>query len=423
MPDRKHSMTDTPPSTPLARTAVIVLGMHRSGTSALAGVLGQLGAALPRDLMGASEMNAKGFFESNLVMDLNDRILASAGLAWWDTRRLSADWLQAPAAETFLSEACDVLQSDFQDARLFVMKDPRICRMMPFWRTALERFGARPMVVHTHRPPMDVAASLARWAGHDTEYNLLLWLRHLLDAEADSRDLPRVFTSYHMLLEDWEAAIARITGGLEIDWPRGLPEAGDDIRAFLSHDLQHFSKTGTHGVPLPAMLRTVLDILDRWAAEGEDHKDQAVLDDLRAHLDRVSPLYDELAMRSALRKSETKTLSAALDEKTNHLARETTRREHLEHLQAALQDRYATLQGDLDGAEARLQDMSRRATEAAAAADLARVELERTRLRLMAERDAALDLARRREAEFLSSTSWRVTAPLRLVSRAVRRML
>lgn len=416
-------MTDTPPSTPLARTAVIVLGMHRSGTSALAGVLGQLGAALPRDLMGASEMNAKGFFESKLVMDLNDRILASAGLAWWDTRRLSADWLQAPAAETFLSEACDVLQSDFQDARLFVMKDPRICRMMPFWRTALERFGARPMVVHTHRPPMDVAASLARWAGHDTEYNLLLWLRHLLDAEADSRDLPRVFTSYHRLLEDWEAAIARITGGLEIDWPRGLPEAGDDIRAFLSRDLQHFSKTGTQGIPLPAMLRTVLDILDRWAAEGEDHKDQAVLDDMRAHLDRVSPLYDELAMRSALRKSETKTLSAALDEKTNHLARETTRREHLEHLQAALQDRYATLQGDLDGAEARLQDMSRRATEAAAAADLARAELERTRLRLMAERDAALDLARRREAEFLSSTSWRVTAPLRLVSRAVRRML
>ena len=422
--------------------------MHRSGTSALAGVLGQLGAALPRDLMGASEMNAKGFFESNLVMDLNDRILASAGLTWWDTRRLSADWLQTPAAEAFLSEACDVLRSDFQDAALFVMKDPRICRMLPFWRAALDRFGARPMVVHTHRPPLEVAASLTRWAGHEADYSLLLWLRHLLDAEADSRDLPRIFTSYHRLLDGWEGALARITAGLDIDWPRGLPEAGDDIRAFLSPDLQHFARTGPGGDPLPAMLQTVLDILDRWAAEGEDRGDHDALDDLSAQLDRVAPIYDELAMRSALRRSEIKTLTASLDDYRQRLTRETARRELLEQQQAALHDRHATALRDLGAAEARLQGMSRRAAEAEAklqdqtrraaeaearlqqeacqvaeAAAFARAELEQTRRGLAAERDAALDLARRREAEFLSSTSWRVTAPLRLVSRAVRRML
>ena len=42
------------------QTSLIVLGMHRSGTSALAGVLGHLGAALPQDLMAPSDMNAKG---------------------------------------------------------------------------------------------------------------------------------------------------------------------------------------------------------------------------------------------------------------------------------------------------------------------------------------------------------------------------
>lgn len=171
------------------QTALIVLGMHRSGTSALAGVLGHLGAALPQDLMAPSDMNAKGFFESNRITGLNDRLLAQAGFTWWDPRLFPATWFGTPEAEALLDEAVEVLRADYGDARLFVMKDPRICRLLPFWIAALDRFGARVRIVHTHRAAWDVAASLSRWAEYEPEFGLILWARHVLDAEADSRAL------------------------------------------------------------------------------------------------------------------------------------------------------------------------------------------------------------------------------------------
>lgn len=405
-------MIDTVPS----KTALIVLGMHRSGTSALAGVLGHLGAALPRDLMAASNRNAKGFFESNLVMNLNDRILESAGSNWWDIRRIPLDWLETQAAASFLDSAQEVLHSDFQDAPLFVLKDPRICRLMPFWKRALDRFGARIMVVHTHRPPLDMSASLTRWSGHETDYNLVLWLRHVLDAEADSRDLPRVFTSYHGLLENWELAVDHITRGLEIHWPRSAAEAHDEIADFLSRDLQHFSGLAADDGrdALPAALRTTLDLLDRWAAKAEDAGDHGTLDDLQARLDLVAPLYEGPALRSAERRVEIETLTASLAQANASLAQANAslaqtrellaqgnaRHEALVQQHADLRSRHAAMEGKLSALSAQSAILTSS---------------------LSAERDAALERARQREAEFLNSTSWRVTAPLRFVSRMVRR--
>ena len=68
------------------KTAIIVSGMHRCGTSAIAGVLHLLGASLPRKLMPAMPENPRGFFESLDVKALNDRIFADAGREWCDRR-------------------------------------------------------------------------------------------------------------------------------------------------------------------------------------------------------------------------------------------------------------------------------------------------------------------------------------------------
>ena len=60
--------------TPPPRSAIVILGMHRSGTSALAGVLNMLGCDLPETLMPANAYNEKGYFESNAIRLLNDRV-------------------------------------------------------------------------------------------------------------------------------------------------------------------------------------------------------------------------------------------------------------------------------------------------------------------------------------------------------------
>ena len=61
---------------------ILVLGMHRSGTSALSGLLVKSGMDGPIDMMPATENNPKGYYESAAVMKLNDQLLSKLGYQW-----------------------------------------------------------------------------------------------------------------------------------------------------------------------------------------------------------------------------------------------------------------------------------------------------------------------------------------------------
>lgn len=85
----------------MRKEVIFILGMHRSGTSAVAGAFGKLGAELPNDLMGAQPTNPLGFFDSNSAVYLNDQILESLGTNWRDWRPISPHWFQTEAAQEF----------------------------------------------------------------------------------------------------------------------------------------------------------------------------------------------------------------------------------------------------------------------------------------------------------------------------------
>ena len=286
--------------TRVRRTALLVLGMHRSGTSALTGVIGLMGADLPNDLMAASDLNAKGFFESNRITGFDEDLLASAGFTWWDCRRFPPDWFASPKAGEFARRAAGELAAEYGDSALFVLKDPRICRLAPFWLPVLRDNGCKPRVILPLRHPRDVAASLEHRAGYDPDYGLLMWLRHVLDAEADTRGTRRVFTSYEALMTDWSAEIRRIGTALGLSWPRSLSVAGPEIDAFLSRDLQHFARTGVERgstMALPALVRKAYEILGTWTRDGERPADHGRLDKLRAKLDASTDSFGGLARR------------------------------------------------------------------------------------------------------------------------------
>ena len=140
-PRKKHSADHDHRS----RTAVVVLGMHRSGTSAVTGVLGQMGCDLPQDLMGPAEINTRGFFESNRITGLNDELLASAGFSWFSFPRFPVGWFASPKADEFLERAAEVIGAEFGRSHLFALKDPRICRQLPIWQPELGLAGCRPV--------------------------------------------------------------------------------------------------------------------------------------------------------------------------------------------------------------------------------------------------------------------------------------
>jgi hypothetical protein len=218
---------------------IIVLGMHRSGTSAVTGVLTELGGSAPNNLMLPHIANERGFFESVPIMRFNDELLASAGSSWDDWRKFNGSWYKSPAASSFKRRATTLFQCEFGDADLPVLKDPRICRFAPFWIDVLQDMHATVRIVLPIRSPLEVAQSLEAAQRIPIVKGLLLWLRHTLDAEAQTRHVPRSLFTWDQFLSDWRRIAEKITFDSGLGWPRLSDRAARQIDAFLSRELVH----------------------------------------------------------------------------------------------------------------------------------------------------------------------------------------
>ena len=227
------------------RTAYLVLGMHRSGTSAAAQVLALAGAQLPTNLMPGDEHNAKGYFEPWKIALFNDERLRSAGGAWEDVFGYPFRPLGRRPERAWLNRAEALFEEEYAGAAHPLLKDPRISILLPFWRTALAdlEIGARCVIPVRH--PLAVAGSLERRNGFPPQKSVLLWSSYMLAAEAYSRDLPRAFVSYDALLTDWRAEAARIEAAHGAPLPKLTERAGKAIDRFLSASLRHNAGGGS----------------------------------------------------------------------------------------------------------------------------------------------------------------------------------
>lgn len=280
---------------PHEKVAILVLGMHRSGTSLLAGILDCLGCRGPKTPIEANEKNPKGFFESKKIFQLNDEILAVAGTRWDDWQPLHEDWLCSPRFSEFHSRAIELLRGEYEDASMIYLKDPRICRLLPLWRNALEELGYRVVCIHTHRHPIDVAKSLEarKTISVEPSLGMLSWFRHVLEGENISRDLPRVFTSYASLLEDWQIFANNAENTFDLTWPVIKRVAQNRVAQLIDPGLRHHEsciQTFLQDPLIPNNFRETLQILENWAHAGENKGDRQKFDALRHNFDLATPL-------------------------------------------------------------------------------------------------------------------------------------
>jgi len=209
--------------------ALFVLGMHRSGTSALGGTLWRLGLDLGTNLMPPEEgSNSLGFYEHNSIVPIHEVLLRAMGSHWSDPEAFPSGWLKSAAAEEARAAIRTVLDHDFPAGRAtdWGMKDPRLCRFVALWRPILER--VRPCFILVRRDPAEVAASLEARDGMDWEAALWLWWRYMSEAERDTRGEARIFVDYDQLLNDWRGLVARIAAAFAMPdlSPIGLDPLG-----------------------------------------------------------------------------------------------------------------------------------------------------------------------------------------------------
>lgn len=208
------------------RRALIVLGMHRSGTSALTGTLWRLGLDLGTNLMPPEEgSNSLGFYEHNSIVPIHEILLREMGSHWSSAEPFPADWLDGPAAGRARAAISDVLDHDFPPGGTedWGMKDPRLCRFVRLWRPVLT--DSEPCFILVRRDPAEVAASLAARDGMEHEAAARLWWRYMSEAERDTRGSRRLFVDYDELLSDWRKLISRIGDAFAVP---GLPALAFD---------------------------------------------------------------------------------------------------------------------------------------------------------------------------------------------------
>ena len=277
----------------LSPICFLVLGMHRSGTSLLAGLLGLFGASLPKNLLPSNTANPRGYFEPIKIVKLNDELLTALGSSWADFRHLDRhifDAVAGPMKKTFLA----ALKEEYGKSTMFMLKDPRICRLIPFWRELLKSFGARVRPIITVRNPADVAYSLRRRDGLSIGYSLNLWLRYVLDAEFETRHSKRMFVKYDDLIDDWAKVVNKIQAEMGVAFLPGTPEMRAEADGLVDPDLRHFALDDKSLVlecrDNPLVLRTYR-ALERLTERSDDANAMTTLDDVRETFEAATMIF------------------------------------------------------------------------------------------------------------------------------------
>lgn len=425
------------------RRGIVVLGPHRSGTSAVAGMVMLLGVDGPENPLPPTAANEAGYWEPAPIVQLNDEILQSLSSGWNEVGQIPEFWLDKAFAADYLDRAVELLAEEYGASSLFMLKDPRISRMAPFWAAALRAVDAVPGWVLTIRNPLEVAASLHERDGILPNGGLLLWLWHTLEAERATRGEARAFVSYSRTLNDWESVAREVSGRLDLDWPRPVPEAKGDIERFLSvrlrrHTANHAELDARDDVV--EWVKVVFAEMD-GASESGRAPNPKVLDRVRSQLHDADVAYGAI-LAEAMQQLQTARIRGA--------AREHQQSQALQAARAESEVRARALKEELTKARAESNSIGRQlAVQEAQAGRLAqeseRIAREREYLRdqlagalALAEERAALLVAARqveqeqlRYAEALASwiehlersRSWRLTSPFRRFAAASRRLV
>jgi hypothetical protein len=207
-----------------------------------------LGVQLGRKLYsGHKNINAKGYFEHSDIADTNEEALLAMGSAWDDIFIKPDAWWKQTVLEVYASRIRDFIRRDFSTSPLWAVKDPRVCRMLPWWLDILSAEGVSSKFLFVVRSPEAVFRSLERRDGFSRDKSYLLWALHYLEAERWSRGYPRAFMDFDRFLDAPRAQFESVSKQLGLTFPTPPEQATECLNQFLSKNLRHHNTNQARG--------------------------------------------------------------------------------------------------------------------------------------------------------------------------------
>jgi hypothetical protein len=224
---------------------VVVMGMHRSGTSAVTRGLTVLGVDLGDELHPAGNDNPKGFWEDEKCLRINETLLQHLRLSY-DALGLSSNFLETlnddekEKISSLKLEAIQVIRDKFIQANLCGIKDPRISRLLPFWKEVFKEIDCAVSYLIVLRNPISVARSLEYRNGIEPEKSYFLWLEHVVAAILESSGSSRIVVDYDLFMDAPARELQRIAQTLRLGMPNSNTGALQEFTdGFLASELRH----------------------------------------------------------------------------------------------------------------------------------------------------------------------------------------
>ena len=215
-------LTDEEAQAPGGRQ-IIVLGMHRSGTSALTGALASMGVHVgdEDELTQTNWQNQKGFFERRDAREICDMLLHQSGADWWKVSNFEPDNANFDVVQRS-RVAIRKLVARLNEHGTWALKEPRLCLLLPIFQSAL----VDPLVIYVTRNPVEIAKSLRRRNGFRIQGGLALWEAYTVASLRYGLHLDHLFVDYDELISAPDETLRKLADELDKRGVRNLdPDA------------------------------------------------------------------------------------------------------------------------------------------------------------------------------------------------------
>ncbi|WP_337098195.1 glycosyltransferase [Paenibacillus sp. YIM B09110] len=224
------------------KNAVFVLGMHRSGTSMLMRILNILGVYLGReeDVMFYGEDNPEGFWEHSKIVSIHDEIMNQLNRKWDSVTPLPDKWTELPEIIEYKKQLVNIVKTEFTDAPLWGMKDPRVCILLPLWLEIFEILNIEAKFIVSIRNPLDVANSLQHRNGMNLQKGIALWHYYTINIMEHTKSFNRLVVGYDSLIEETIDKTKYIAQFLNIQIDQ---EKLESVQSSIKSNLRHSKST------------------------------------------------------------------------------------------------------------------------------------------------------------------------------------
>ena len=380
---------------------IVVLGMHRSGTSAITRGLQVLGVDLGANLQPAMlNVNEKGFFEDNDIVSLNVEMIASIHSDWHHLAPIEMSQVEKLRNQGYHLRAVELLSQKAVSTAVFGFKDPRVAKLLPFWKEVFDLCQFNVNYVLALRHPLSVVKSLAKRDGMLAEQAYLLWLGHVIESLIGSADSKRMLVDYDRLMQSPDAELMRISKelGLEIN----PVELQSYKTQFLDQELRH-TVYELNDLLLdnacPPIVREVYAALIDVASDKTTLDDKELQNKVACWADEFERLKSPLLLADRLYAQKMAAMHAL-----------TERDGQITNLNQALTERDGQIT-NLNQALIERDEQKASLNQALAERDVQIANLNKS----VVDRDRQISVLAAERDQIFNSTSWRLTRPVRTI--------